>query len=201
MKRYAIVLAAAFLLIFGVNYSYSYVIVDDNNQFEIAIPDNAIDFPEGYEDGVLYAYKIPMNDSHGSIIAIQIEGLGGVIGRGDISKTLTNTPNIELFRERWKSFDIDVYKIIRTYGDNTAVAYVAQVPTVPQAIQLRIGGLAGHEEEMIHILRTSLSSLEGNTNWLTDGERRMQLVIGTVKLLLSISAVLVVIGIVRKKRS
>ena len=154
------------------------VIRDEKLGFTLTMPDGFVDFPAGKaEPGTAYAYLkgTPGTDDYA---IVTIKPMGGVIGREALERK--DLPKIEgikfdLRREKWKSFEIDVMVgTARQEGVGVYVA-VAQVPLEREAIELVVAGPEARRADVLALLHTLLASLDGPSNWLTDGERSYRL--------------------------
>jgi hypothetical protein len=102
---------------------------------------------------------------------VSLQDLGGTIGREDLSKQPGKPANVTLEKAGWKTFGIDVFKIIETVGGVTNVTFNAQVPLKPHAIQLTVSGPAGDEAVLRQEIHTIVGTIDGASNWLTTEER------------------------------
>lgn len=102
---------------------------------------------------------------------ISIQDLGGSIGRDDLSHITGKPANTTFEKATWKTFQVDVFKIIERTGTGAQVTFNAQVPLKPHAIQLSVCGSASDEIELRKEMQTILGSIEGPSNWLTSQER------------------------------
>jgi hypothetical protein len=154
------------------------LIHDEKLGFTLTVPDGFVDFPAGKEQpGTAYAYLkgTPGTDD---FAIITIKSMGGTIGREALErKDLPKIDGIkfDLRRDKWKSFDIDVMVgTARQEGIGVYVA-VAQVPLKREAVEVVVAGPEARKAEVLALLRSLLASLDGPSNWLTDGERSTRL--------------------------
>jgi hypothetical protein len=98
-------------------------------------------------------------------IVLLVEDLGGTIGREDMSAFARGKENIRLFRENWKTCQIDVFEVREKIGEVDTLTYNAQVPLWPTAVQLTVVGLASRESELRDIVREALKGVDGTSNW------------------------------------
>jgi hypothetical protein len=95
-----------------------------------------------------------------------------IIGRKkiDAKEVTAKNPQVTLLSEKWRGFDIPVFRVPEEIPGHQFVTFNAQVPLKPEAIQISIGGEAAREEEISGILRSVLDDLEGQTNWQNTGK-------------------------------
>jgi hypothetical protein len=96
---------------------------------------------------------------------------------------------LRTYRERWKSFSLDVIVVKETEGGRAFVTRNVQVPIRPRAVQLKIFGLESRDAEMADLTRTLLASLDGSTDWLTEEQRGARLGEGIARMLFWIAAI------------
>ena len=156
------------------------------SHFTAQLPAGFVDFPQGRNspDIICSFAKGDLTDAEPDIV-VQIEKLPGVIGR-EAMKADRIAANVDasLFEERWKSFKVQGFRIRETFGSVTAITRNVQVPLKPQAIQVRVVGEESRDQELVAIMRQILSTLDGETNWLTGQERATRLLEGGGRLLL-----------------
>ena len=85
--------------------------------------------------------------------------------------------------------------------DRTASAgRIAQVPLKPEAVQLLLAGPADQVERGDTLLKTTLASLHGESNWLTHAER-MERIGQTIGIWITIAFAVGVFFYMRKRRA
>lgn len=133
---------------------------------------------------------------------ISIQDLGGAIGREDLSKRAGKPVTATLEKAPWKSFQVDVFRIVETVGTASLVTFNAQVPLKPHAIQLTVCGPAKDETELRKEMQTILASIEGPSNWLTSEERIARGASGLGRLIVvgSLLVIVVVVGVRKLSR-
>lgn len=75
----------------------------------------------------------------------------------------------------WREFQIQGLRTEDAQNGDSVVALVAQVPLRREAIQLTFAGSVGQEVRADSLMRMTLASLDGETNWLTSGQRSERL--------------------------
>lgn len=134
--------------------------------------------PDGLDD-VTKMMRVPslisvgkLNESRSGLVKlISIQDLGGTIGREDLSKTANKPVNVSLEKASWRSFQVDVFKIVETAGGVSLVTFNAQVPLKPHAMQITVSGPVGEESGLRSEMQAVVASIEGPSNWLTTDER------------------------------
>lgn len=90
--------------------------------------------------------------------------LGGSIKQENLpERELPAQPG--LLAAQWQGFTIDVFEVREQISGRTLISYNAQIPVVPNAIQLSVAGLEERQEEMQAILTESLAGIAGTANW------------------------------------
>jgi len=144
-------------------------IKDEKFGFELKLPGELKEYPEGvklYEglegvdlDKILYFFILGDPEDDQIDIHFMIEAMGGLIGREDLSKYAEGVEGMTIFKEKWRSFEIDVFRIHEKFGDIETLTFNAQVPLKPEAIQLKLIGEKSREDELRSILRNALNNL------------------------------------------
>jgi hypothetical protein len=106
-----------------------------------------------------------------------------------------------LFELPWKSFTVQGFRGEVDIQGKPAVTFAAQIPLKKEAIQIVIAGDRGSEDEVARTLREIVANTDGESNWLTDGERSYRLGYGLGRLLGVLAIVGLVIWLIRKARS
>ena len=104
------------------------------------------------------------NDTVSDII-LMIEDIKGNIDKEeDMTPFLKGKPNIKLLKNRWKEYDINVFRIEEKVGNVATLTYNAQVPVMP-AIQIKLVGLEARDPELKEILNSAINGVTGKSNW------------------------------------
>lgn len=123
-----------------------------------------------------------------SFAVLQVVPLAGTIGPGKLDRKLVEDAARAAVRgspaaitafdyrtARWKTFDLDLV-VGRVSSDNRRfVTLTTQVPLVRQALQLSLMGPADEEPRLATEFQSTLTSLEGESNWLNDRQRSERL--------------------------
>jgi hypothetical protein len=125
-------------------------------------------------------------------VIVAVERLHGVILREDLKADAANRA-LEMTTERWKEFDISVARVSEEINGVPAVVLNAQVPLNPEAIQLKLIGPEPQEVQIRQLLRDTLATLDGSTNWLTADERTQLLYQGSRRLGLTVALLSVIV--------
>jgi len=155
--------------------------VTDPAGWSLTIPDRYREAPK--TPGALYSF------AHGAsadadFSAIQIQDAGGTIAnepvdhavversaRDSVKGTGVEILSFDYRKVRWKTFDLDVVISRMRKGDTSIVSLVTQVPLVGKAIQIAIAGPARDTDRLIADLTQIVSSIEGESSWLSAAER------------------------------
>jgi hypothetical protein len=174
---------------------------DARLQFRLKLPRGFRPFPEGLQcsDDAVCSYVLGNPRDNQPDIALMIQRMHGVIGRGSIAKKI-KTPGVTCFKESWGEFELEVFRCPRQIDHLRTVTFTVQVPLRYEAIQLVITGPAGREDEVRSLLKELLATLQGDTNWLTEKERDERMATGLWRLLVTITVVVYLIHKLRRKR-
>jgi len=136
-------------------------------RFTVAMPSAYADFPAGMQQpNVSHSFiKGDPTDETPDIVCF-VESLGGTIGKDtDLSGFVASRPNVTLLEEEWKGHPIDVCRIQESFQGRRFLTFNAQVPVLPQAVQVKITGPMERENELRQDLRAVLAGIDGPTNW------------------------------------
>jgi hypothetical protein len=144
--------------------------------YKFALPDGFAPFPEatrGQKD-LVGCWTEPVPASYSGAFVLCVQRLHGRLGRERLKPE--DVPSYsQLMTFKWKGFDIDGLKTDTTDSGQPVVVLVAQVPLRREGIQLILGGPRDQASRAEALMTSMLSSLEGETNWLTDEERSSRL--------------------------
>jgi hypothetical protein len=171
MNRWHFRLSCLVLMMIG-SLAVAGELKDEKLGFRVTIPDGFKPEPSSVHGDTVYAY-VRAEDSTGAVQAILIEKMGGIIGREsiashDVSKL---APQASVSQLKWKSFDVDVIRMPQQKQGIDIVVLTAQVPLKHEAIQLAVAGEKSNEPALWDLLKALLASLEGESNWLSTGQR------------------------------
>jgi hypothetical protein len=156
---------------------------DAERGFSFAVPAGYAEYPEGRAPGVLHSFaRGRLGDP--SFAVLRVQALGGTIDRAPLvretveraARNSVGGTGVELVgfdyrKMKWNAFDLEVVVTQAVNGDRKVVTLGTQVPLAKEAIQLYFMGPATDEAKLVDDLQTTLGSLEGRSNWLTDDER------------------------------
>jgi len=166
--------------------------------FRLSVPDGFVQDPTKAQGDIVFAFMRPAAPGDKANSGIMVSRMRGVIGREKIDPKLmaTKAPKVTVVTEKWKDFEIEVTRVPEEFGALKVVTFNAQVPLKPEAIQISVVGETARENELRSALRTVLATLEGQTNWLTTGERINRGTIGIAKMAVTIAVLLFLGGLV-----
>jgi hypothetical protein len=162
-------LVAWFLLCSTRLFAWTYTNQEFN--FSATLPDGYTDVSGQARAKCLVAQQKIETTTSGHIETVILLDLKGAIGREDLSKEGKIPANASLEKTEWKSFKIDVIRVIENIGGVSFVTLNAQVPLKPHAIQVSVAGPASDETKLRADLLAIVASVDGPTNWLTDEQR------------------------------
>jgi hypothetical protein len=163
----------------------------------LSVPDGFGRAPDRVQGKVVFAFQRPPAGDETVGTFIVVSRLGGVLGREKIDpgELAARSPKTTIESEKWKGFDIEVFRLPQEAGEVKLITFNAQVPLKPEAVQIAVTGAASREEELRGVLRAVLEKLEGQTNWLTPAERITRFIEGIAQLVVTVG-VFVVIAVV-----
>jgi hypothetical protein len=166
--------------------------------FQISIPDGFVRDPmresspflKKKSRDIVFAYVRPGEFRGGAPEAVLlVSRLRGVIDQDSHFRPPKSEITVET--EKWHGFDIEMARVPEQFGDKKFMNFNAQVPLTPEAIQVTFVAEVQREEELRSLLRTTLATLDGPTNWLTAEERIDRWAFGTAALAISLALLFV----------
>jgi len=175
----------------------------------------SFDLPAGYVDlplderNVIHAWARGEMDDYAQL---RLEDLGGTIGRDGVDPAIVEkaaresapklgveVSRVDVAKTRWRSFDLDLVTTRAVASGQPVVFIAVQVPLAPKAVQLRFVSRGPNEARLRGEVELILATLDGRSNWLTDGERseRLGRVVGSI---LGGGIVIAVMIAVRRRR-
>lgn len=128
-----------------------------------------------------------------------VQRLHGTLGREGMRQADLPGP-AQLVHFKWRGFDLDGVRTDTAESGNPIVIFAAQVPLRREAIQLIVSGPRDQAARVEAVLTATLTSLEGETNWLTPEQRsgRMGNIVGVA---IGLGLVLIVARMLRARRA
>lgn len=137
--------------------------------FTARVPPGFVAFGEG--EG--YRWK----NADGSI-RLRLQILPGRVGRATVKDVqaagLRNQKPGTSFRTHevpWKTFRLPVLETDQAVDDFPVSVFIVQIPLKPRAVQVWAMGRADRREQVERVFRALVAGLDGETNWLSPGER------------------------------
>lgn len=170
IKSVKLLLLVAWLTLFSTRlFAFNYT--NQELGFSVTLPEGLVQYPSQTKPTPLVSLGRWDNANKRYTEAIGIEDLGGPIGRDQLANSPGKPEDVTLEKMNWKGFDIEVLKMTQNLNSISIVAYNAQVPLKPHAIQVIVTGAPSDEARLRTELHTILASINGRTNWLTEGQR------------------------------
>ena len=146
--------------------------------YSLTLPEGFTDFPAARsQKDVVDAWTETAPVSANGALVLLVARMHGVLPREALRQE--DVPaNTQVVSFKWKGFDVSGLKTLTTQGGQPMFVLVAQVPLRKEAVQLSVAGPADQEARGQSIMEATLTSLEGETNWLTSTERAGRL--GTI---------------------
>ncbi len=146
--------------------------------YTLNLPDGFTDFPAARsQKDVVDAWSETAPASANGALVLLVARMHGVLPR-EAMRQEDVPANTQVVSFKWKGFDVGGLKTLTTQGGQPMFVLVAQVPLRKEAVQLSVAGPADQEARGQSIMEATLTSLEGETNWLTSTERAGRL--GTI---------------------
>ena len=133
----------------------------------VAMPATFVEFPTGMQQpDIVYSFiKGDATDDSPDILCF-VEDLGGTIRKDDdLSGLAAARPDMTIFKEDWKGHRIDVFRVQESLHNVKFLTFSAQIPLLPNAVQVKIIGLMDRESELRKDLSEVLAGIDGPTNW------------------------------------
>lgn len=146
---------------------------DDRLRFSMDIPDGFVDFPAGKAaPNVEHCFVRELSDAGGARLVVNVQRLDGIIPvgksllRDDAARHAPPGMKLDLIRKNWRGLPVDAIVSETTPpGGARMVVYTVQIPLLPSAIQVNVGGPVSHRAEVERLADTVVGSIEGDTNW------------------------------------
>lgn len=169
--------------------------------YQFTVPEGFVAFPEGLASNPdlveCWAEGEPASQQGAVILCVQ--RLHGVIGREPM-KPDELPVGARLTTLRWHEFELQGVQAQVERDEGPAFTLVAQVPLKPEAVQLLLAGPADQAERGDTLMKATLASLQGQSNWLTSAERSER--IGkSVGIWITIAFAVGVVWFMRKRRA
>jgi hypothetical protein len=148
------------------------ILRDEKSRFSMDIPHGFEDWPEGaVAPNVLHCFARKLPGADDSRLVINVQRLNGTIPpnqplrREDVLQHAPPGTKLDLIQKKWRGFKVDTFVSEVSLNGVQAIVYGVQIPLVPRAIQINVGGPVFHRSEVEKLADEILVSLEGNTNW------------------------------------
>ena len=139
--------------------------------YRFTLPAGFTPFPEAQtQKDVLgcWSEETPAS-THGGMV-LCVSRLHGVLPR-EAMRQRDVPANTRIVTFKWKGFDVQGLHTSASQNGEPVFALVAQVPLRREAVQVVFAGPADQEARGNTLMTSTLGTLEGETNWLTDSER------------------------------
>lgn len=140
--------------------------------YRFTVPNGFVEYPEGRatNPNIVECWAEDDRSNTETPLVLCIRKLGGALPR-DALKPGDVKPGTRLVSYRWREFDIQGFRTLAP--DNTPPLFVldAQVPLRTEAIQLTFAGAPAELDRADTLMRATLASLAGESNWLTRSQR------------------------------
>jgi hypothetical protein len=147
---------------------------------------------------VVYGFQRPPVGDREVGTVVLVTRLRGTLGRERLNpeNVAAGNPQVSVETGKWKSFDVEGFRVPEQAGEVKMVTFNVQVPLAPEAVQLAVFGDSRDEGELRGILRGLLGNLEGETNWLTEKQRSERFASGISRLIVCSGVAVAALGAV-----
>lgn len=145
---------------------------NDTLGYRFTVPEGFAPFPEGRGDNPKMVDC--WADSTSAALVLCVSRLGLTMGT-DTLEAKDLPPNARRVRFKWGEFDLQGFVFPLKRGDEEMSLLAVQIPLRREAIQLTIGGPPADEARADSLMRVTLASLQGESNWLTRSQRAEKL--------------------------
>ena len=170
----------------------------NNDSWRLAVPEGfhriALD-----KDTVIAAFKKD-NPADATGRVIILVDLGAPIGREPLEIPPEKKDSLIVSRYAWKSFTVEAVDVVEEMDGVKLLTINAQVPIAPKAIEVKLFGLLAQRAQLQDDMKATLAGLDGNTNWLSGGQRIWLIITGSIKLVfVSVLLSIPIIYVIRKR--
>jgi hypothetical protein len=139
--------------------------------YRFTLPDGFVGFREGRTlKDVVDCWTEVMPYSPNGALVLCVQRMHGRLARGPM-KAEEVPPGARLLSFKWKGFDLNGFRADTAQGGMPVVILAVQVPLRGEAVQLILAGPRDQGQRAEAIMTSTITSLEGETNWLTSTER------------------------------
>jgi hypothetical protein len=174
---------------------------DSTLGYQFTVPEGFVSFPEGRESNPdlveCWSEETPASAQGAMVLCVQ--RLHGVLGR-DAMRQDELPVGARFTPLRWHEFELQGVRAQVERDEGPSFTLVAQVPLKPEAVQLLLAGPADQAERGDTLMKATLASLRGQSNWLTSAERSER--IGkSIGIWITIAFAVGVVWYMRKRRA
>ncbi len=168
--------------------------------YSLRPPDGFTAYPEGHvQKDIVDCWIEATPASANGAIVLCVQRLHGTIGREGMRQEDLAARNLQRVSFKWKGFDVDGVRGMAERDRIPVVGLVSQVPLRHEAIQLIVSAPQDQEARAHDLMASTLLTLEGESNWLSEAERSERL--GRIAgLVIGVAVGLIGVGIWRKRR-
>jgi hypothetical protein len=183
-------------------------VVDRALNFRVTIPDGFEPGEKVGKDDLYLFFRMPADPSQTRTV-IRITRLRGWLPPDLPLESFTQKGvQFELEPVTWKAYTLHRARAVMDVGGVRVVVLNVQVPLKPEAIAINVAGAESNEKELSSLLLGVLSSLDGESNWVStpggttteQDEKAKQAVARDLYVCLAIVAVVGVVIYVRRQR-
>lgn len=144
--------------------------------FSFDLPEDATEERSGDPD-TLYAYSVPRGEY---TIRVTINRRHKLLSPyepslRDAPELQTRVPGSTVEERTWSSFTAEGFRVPKTTTSGQhVVAHLGYVPLSPESLLVTVWGRAEDEAETRAVMRQTLSSIHGKTNWKTPEEKNAE---------------------------
>lgn len=148
---------------------------DDAAGYRLTLPPGFVEFPEGAGgNAAVKCWAEETADSSRTGVVMCVKRLGVTLPR-DLMTAADVKPGTTIVSYRWHAFDIQGFRTHASRDSDQVFVLDAHVPLKKEAIQLTYAGPVDQEARGDSLMKATLASLEGESNWLTREQRAEKL--------------------------
>jgi hypothetical protein len=155
----------------AVHLASARLLKDERLHFSMDIPEGFTDWPESVQPNIDHCFVRDLPDAQDERLVVNVQHLSGFIPQNQRllpEDAAANAPpgvKLNLIQKTWRGFKVDVFVSEMSQNGVQMIAYATQIPLMPYAIQINVGGPTSHRAELEKLSDQIIASVDGNTNW------------------------------------
>jgi len=155
----------------AVHFASAHILNDERLHFSMDIPEGFTNFPGQVATNIQYCFARDLSGTGDARLVISVQRLGFILPpnqplrREDVAQNAPPGAKLDLIQKTWRGFKVGAFAMELSQNGVQLVVYAVQIPLVPSAIQINVGGLSSHRDEVEKLTDEVVASIDGNTNW------------------------------------